>query len=52
MEVLIDPLNDRCVKTVRPPPHKPLDPAKMYPDPSKFTSNLRKSHLNKFNRIS
>ena len=35
METLIDPLNDRVIKTVKPPPHKPLDPKLMYPNPSK-----------------
>ena len=34
MDRLVDPLDDRQVKNVRPPPHKPLDPTIMYPDPS------------------
>ena len=37
MENLVDPLNDRMVKTVKPPPHRPLDPNLMYPDPGKNT---------------
>ena len=32
MERLSDPLDDRVIKTVRAPPHKPLDPLLMYPD--------------------
>lgn len=34
METLADPCQDRAVKTVKAPPHKPLPPSKMYPDPS------------------
>ncbi len=31
METLNDPANDRIVKTVRPPPHKPLSHNLMWP---------------------
>lgn len=34
MDPLVDPYNDRVVKNINPPPHKPLNPALMYPDPS------------------
>ena len=48
MERLADPLNDRVVKSVPAPPHKPLPRSKMYPNPS--TPNvpdlqLVRSHL-------
>lgn len=36
METLNDPFDDRAVKTVKAPPHKPLAPNMMYPDPGKF----------------
>lgn len=39
MEALADPLKDRVVKTVKAPPHKPLPPNLMYPDPSIHTIN-------------
>ena len=35
MEPLSDPLNDRVIKTVKPPPHRPLTAKLMYPDASK-----------------
>jgi hypothetical protein len=38
METLNDPLQDRVVKTVKTPPHRPLGPNLMYPDPSNFIS--------------
>lgn len=31
MDPLIDPCNNRRVKTVRPPPHKPLSKELMWP---------------------
>lgn len=37
METLADPFQDRPVKSVKAPPHKPLPPNKMYPDPSNIT---------------
>jgi serine/threonine-protein phosphatase 2B catalytic subunit len=41
MEALADPLNDRQVKTVKPPPHRPLNTNLMYPDPcNSLPSNL------------
>ena len=36
METLCDPLSDRQVKTVKAPPHRPLNSNLMYPDPCKF----------------
>jgi serine/threonine-protein phosphatase 2B catalytic subunit len=32
MDSLKDPSNDRIVKTLKPPPHKPLDRKIMFPD--------------------
>lgn len=32
MEPLNDPLKDRMVKQVKPPPHRPLDAKLMFPD--------------------
>ena len=37
MEPLVDAKNDRVVKTVKPPPHKPLARNLMYPDKNKST---------------
>ena len=31
MEVLLDPVGDRMVKTVTPPPHRPLSYELMFP---------------------
>jgi serine/threonine-protein phosphatase 2B catalytic subunit len=31
MDPLKDPKNDRKVKSVKPPPHKPLDTAMLFP---------------------
>lgn len=33
MELLNDPVGDRPMKDVKPPPHRPLSPELMYPDP-------------------
>ena len=38
MDPLKDPANDRAVKTLKPPPHKPLAKNLMFPD--KLKSNL------------
>jgi hypothetical protein len=35
MEPLSDPLGDRPIPSVQAPPHKPLDPKIMYPNPGK-----------------
>lgn len=35
MEVLLDPRNDRHVKTITPPPHRPLTAELMFPTPLK-----------------
>lgn len=32
MEPLSDPLKDRGVKQVKPPPHKPIDSKLMFPE--------------------
>lgn len=32
MEPLSDPKNDRQVKSLKPPPHKPLDKALIWPE--------------------
>lgn len=32
MDSLLDPLNDRIVKTFKPPPHKPLNSEQLYPE--------------------
>jgi len=32
MEPLNDPVKDRVVKQVKPPPHKPLEAKLMFPD--------------------
>jgi serine/threonine-protein phosphatase 2B catalytic subunit len=32
MDLLKDPANDRIVKTLKAPPHKPLDRKLLYPD--------------------
>ncbi len=37
MESLLDPLQDRQVKTVKAPPHRPLPSNLMYPDPCNNT---------------
>lgn len=41
METLLDPLNDRIVKSVKPPPHKPLARNLMYPDSSMHLNALK-----------
>ena len=35
MEPLLDPMNDRVIKSVQPPPHRPLTHKLMYPDDGK-----------------
>ncbi len=32
MEPLLDPLKNRVVKTIKPPPHKPLTREAMFPE--------------------
>lgn len=39
METLNDPIGDRTVKTVKPPPHRPLAYNLMYPDPGNLSIN-------------
>ena len=36
MEPLSDPYNDRVIKKLRPPPHKPISQCLLYPDNSKY----------------
>ena len=31
MELLLDPINDRKIKKVKPPPHRPLSEKLMFP---------------------
>ena len=38
MEPLSDPIKDRQVKNLKPPPHKPLDKALLWPEKLKSTS--------------
>lgn len=47
MEPLCDPLNDRNMKTVRPPPHRPL--ARQLIWPNKNNSNNARQRLHKHN---
>ncbi len=35
MEVLSDPINDRVIKQIKPPPHKPLSSHLMFPENQK-----------------
>ena len=44
MEPLIDPTKDRVVKSVKPPPHRPLAKNLIWPD-----KNKSKKYLNNFN---
>ncbi len=37
MEPLLDPCNDRVMKNVKAPPHRPLNPQLMYPNPGMHT---------------
>ena len=39
MEPLIDPLGDRVVKTLKPPPHKPLSSHLLFPIKNKSIKN-------------
>jgi serine/threonine-protein phosphatase 2B catalytic subunit len=41
MELLKDPSNDRAVKTLKPPPHRPLSRQLMFPDRLKSTPNIK-----------
>lgn len=40
MEPLNDPLKDRTVKSVKAPPHRPLDPKLMFPDKLKRNMSI------------
>ncbi|EGR29243.1 ser thr protein phosphatase family protein, putative [Ichthyophthirius multifiliis] len=54
MEPLSDPVNDRSVKTVRPPPHKPLSQNLMWPTKNGITKpdwKVIRDHLTKEGRI-
>ena len=42
MDPLKDPANDRAVKTLKPPPHKPLAKNLMFPDKLKSNLNMEK----------
>jgi len=53
MEPLIDPLNNRKVKTVRLPPHKPLSKELIWPTGQKNKPDWKciKDHLSREGRI-
>lgn len=53
MEPLKDPKNDRQIKQVKPPPHRPLDKNLMFPNKLKNKPDwkLLKDHLSKEGRI-
>jgi hypothetical protein len=36
MEPLLDPVNDRAMKDIIPPPHKPLSDDLLYPNKCKY----------------
>ena len=40
MEPLSDPMNDRAMKDIIPPPHKPLSDDKLYPNKRTFKSDF------------
>ncbi len=40
MDTLADPLKDRIVKTLKPPPHKPLDKTLIWPEKLKGSEEL------------
>lgn len=40
MELLSDPLKDRQVKNLKPPPHKPLEKSLLWPEKLKSTKIL------------
>ena len=40
MDLLKDPVNDRMVKTLKAPPHKPLDQKLLYPEKLKGNISL------------
>ena len=53
MEPLLDPCNDRVVKTLPPPPARPLSLDKLYPEDSKVPDYLvLKDHLLKEGKVS
>ena len=52
MQPLLDPLKDRKVKSLKPPPHKPLDKDLLWPSgSSKPDWKCLKEHLSKEGRI-
>jgi len=53
MEPLTDPAKDRAVKTVKPPPHRPLTRQMMFPDRLKNKPDWKviRDHLQKEGRI-
>ena len=40
MELLSDPLKDRKMKSVRPPPHRPLNLSQVFPEKLKSTNSF------------
>lgn len=51
MELLPDPLKDRVIKEVLPPPHLRLDKSKLYGEKNQLNFSLIKDHLLKEGRI-
>ena len=41
MDLLSDPLNDRALKSLKPPPHRPLDSNKLFFPDSKCKINKK-----------
>ena len=52
MDLLPDPLNDRVMNEIKPPPHRPLNHALLFPTPRKPNWRLLKDHLAKEGRVS
>ena len=48
MDLLKDPANDRYVKTLKPPPHRPLMKSLMFPDKLK---SISKFHMKRQARL-
>ena len=51
MELLSDPLGNRVMQDMSPPPHQPLSHHLLFPTPNKPNWRLLKDHLSKEGRI-
>ena len=51
MDPLLDPLKDRKIKKVKPPPHRPLAEKYMFPKKGSGTLLYRDFYIIKTNRI-